>query len=108
VLRVDDQRSPDAMDLKLGIRVARLPDEQCGHDAVIVPQSPHQGWGSAEIGDVAKIVRRAKPATSALVRIPDSSGTSREVRKVPSHLYLWPSASRTTPRTISVTSFGVL
>jgi hypothetical protein len=25
-----DQRSPDAMDLELGIRVARLPDEQCG------------------------------------------------------------------------------
>jgi hypothetical protein len=29
-----DQRSPDAMDLRLGIRVVRFPGEQCGHDAV--------------------------------------------------------------------------
>jgi hypothetical protein len=45
-----DQRSPVALDLRWGIRVARSPAEQCGHDAIIVTRSPHQA------ADVAKIV----------------------------------------------------
>jgi hypothetical protein len=50
-----DQRSPDAMDLKLaGIRVARFPGEQCGH---------HGRWGIAAthrgaVGDAADQLRR--------------------------------------------------
>jgi hypothetical protein len=50
-----DQRSPEAMDLKLaGIRVARFPGEQCGH---------HGRWGIAAthrgaVGDAADQLRR--------------------------------------------------
>jgi hypothetical protein len=38
-----DQRSPDAMDLRLDIRVIRFPGEQCGEDAGTVGKSLHQG-----------------------------------------------------------------
>jgi hypothetical protein len=38
-------RSPDAMDLEWGIRVARFPGEQCGHHASVDANSPHQGCG---------------------------------------------------------------
>jgi len=40
-----DQRSPDAMDLGLGIRVVRFPGEQCGQDDSCRSwrNAPHRG-----------------------------------------------------------------